>query len=100
MKKITKTFYVKSNQLRFINSDGLVSADLKVYSTRNDVEIPVDSDCIEITFFVPEKTVTISEGDFDSIVLGPWREFLIYNETHRVMVNSMKQKLFGESHDS
>lgn len=101
MKKITKTFYVNSVHLDRIKDETRVQAcGIDFYTQegveRNNVRNPVP---VEITFSVPEKTVTISEGDFDSIVLGPWREFLVHNETHRVMVNSMKQKLFGESHD-
>lgn len=84
MKKITKTFYVSDFVFNGIKDD-------KSMLVRGDFRGTLLADCtnpIEITFSVPEKKISLSESEFDSLC------YQCGDDMKRA-----KQKLFGESHD-
>ena len=88
MKKITKTFYVRTEHLNKLQSNH--NAEIFLYSSELDHPVPGNS--IEITFSVPEKKIEITEGQLFDMFKHDNDEF-VYS------YDQVKQKLFGESHD-
>lgn len=88
MKKITKTFYVRTEDLNKLQSKH--NAEIFLYSSELDHSVPGNS--IEITFSVPEKIISITESQLFEIFKHDNDEF-VYS------YDQLKQKLFGESHD-
>lgn len=89
MKKITKTFYVRSDDLEKLQR----KKNSEVFLYSSELDQPAPDNPIEITFSMPEKTATLSESEFDKLFSGDFSYRL------QGYLKERKQKLFGESND-
>ena len=82
VEKITKTFYVRSDDLEKLQR----KKNSEVFLYSSELDQPVPGNPIEITFSVPEKIAQVSESEFKNLWFGSRYE-------------QAAKKLFGESHD-
>ena len=81
MKKITKTFYVSSDDFESLQNPNLLGGDFELFGNSR-----THNNKVEITFSVPEKIAQVSESEFKNLWFGSRYE-------------QAAKKLFGESHD-
>jgi len=100
MKKVSKEFYLTDDDFNGIKMRWGVRVYLMTeegfkYDENYSLKYKNKT---TITYEIPEKKVTITESDFDK-VLERWHGFLRCNETHKIMIEQIKEKLFGDKNE-